>query len=77
VAASLAVVLLIASGLLFQYKRTSRAEIARSVGAFTEVASALGSASTTEVFQEFDALRNLSLPAESELDLELLVALQK
>ena len=64
---------------LLQYREAEREQIARSVNAFTEVASAIGSEQTPPVamFQDFEAIQKLSIPQESELDLELLVALQK
>jgi anti-sigma factor RsiW len=64
---------------LQQYREAERDQMARSVSAFTEVASVIGSEQTppTAVFQDFEAIQKLSIPAETELDLELLVALQK
>ena len=64
---------------LQQYREAQQSEMARTVSAFTEVASAIGAEKVpaTTVFQDFEAIRHLSLPAEAEMDLELLVALQK
>jgi hypothetical protein len=64
---------------LLQYREAEREQIARSVSAFTEVASAIGSEQTPPVamFQDFEAIQKLSIPQETELDLELLFALQK
>jgi anti-sigma factor RsiW len=79
VTTGLAVVL--AAGLLVlqQYRQAERNQMARSVSAFTEVASVISSEKTppTAVFQDFEAIQQLSLPADAELDLELLVALQR
>jgi anti-sigma factor RsiW len=61
-----------------QYRKSERQEMVRSVTSFTEVASAIGSEESPNlVFQDFDAIKRYSVPADSELDLELLVALQK
>lgn len=56
-----------------------QAEMAINVRSFSEVASVIASSQTSpaEVFQNFDAIQRLSLPADNELDMELLVALQK
>jgi len=74
-AASLALGLL----LVRQRNLAERAEMAQTVGAFTEVATAMGSreAGVVLAFQDFDAIEKLALPAEAELDMDLLVALQK
>ena len=77
-AAGLAVV---AVGGLFsvnEYRKSQQQEMVRSVASFTGVASAIGSDEAPNlVFQDFDAIKRYSIPADSELDLELLVALQK
>ena len=52
--------------------------MARSVGSFTQVASALSPEQKPGLaFEDFEAIQRYSLPSESELDLELLAALQK
>lgn len=78
VAVGLATVAVAALVGLKQYQKSERQELARSVTAFTEVASVMGSRQTptAEVFRDFEAIHRLSIPQE-ELDLELLVALQK
>lgn len=61
-----------------QYRKSERQEMVRSVTSFSGVASAIASEESPDlVFQDFDAIQRYSVPAESELDLELLVALQK
>ncbi len=62
-----------------QFRQAEQKEMARTVSAFSEVATAIAPEQTSPatLFQDFDAIQQLSLPAESELDLELLVALQK
>ena len=79
VAAGVAAVLLVGVVGLQQYRQAQQSEMARSVSAFTEVASAIGSEATPppEVFQDFEAIERLFIPQEPELDLELLFALQK
>jgi len=63
----------------YQYKKSQRTELSRSVRSFAEVASVIASDKTPpeQLFQDFEAIQRLSLPAEGELDMELLVALQK
>ena len=78
VATGLAVVLLV--GVVFQqnHRESKQAELAQTVSTFSEVASAINQTERPEqLFQDFDAIQRLSLPSDSELDLELLVALQK
>lgn len=79
VAAGLAAVLLAGVVGVRQYRQSQQTEMARSVSAFTEVASAIGSEETPPpaVFRDFEAIQRLSIPREPELDLELLFALQK
>jgi hypothetical protein len=61
-----------------QYRQAQHEEMARSVGSFTQVASALSPEQKPGLaFQDFEAIQHFSLPSESELDLELLAALQK
>ncbi|HEX7859453.1 MAG TPA: hypothetical protein VF773_03945 [Verrucomicrobiae bacterium] len=63
---------------LNEYRKSQRNEMVRSVASFTEIASAMSPEDRPALaFRDFDAIANLSVPAESELDLELLVALQK
>ncbi len=77
-AAGLAVVALAGFLTVHQYRRTQNEEMARSVGSFTQVASALSPEQKPGLaFQDFEAIQRYSLPSESELDLELLAALQK
>lgn len=70
-----------AAGLItiHQFRRSEQREIAQSISAFTEVAQVIGAsqASPAVLFQDFETIQKLSVPAESELDLDLLVALQK
>jgi anti-sigma factor RsiW len=61
-----------------QHQKSEQREMVRSVTSFSEVASAIGSEESPNlVFQDFDAIQRYSIPADAELDLELLVALQK
>jgi anti-sigma factor RsiW len=78
-AAGLATLAVLALALVQQREGAQRRELAATVNAFTDVASVVGidQASSTDVFENFEAIQLLSLPAESELDLELLVALQR
>ena len=77
-ATGLAVVALTGFLTLHQYRRAQDQEMARSVGSFTQVASALSPEQRPGLaFQDFEAIQRYSLPSESELDLELLAALQK
>ena len=76
--ATAAVTLMGALGLQ-QYRKAQRSQMAQSLSAFTEVASVIGSGDTPPpaMFQDFEAIQKLSLPREPELDMELLLALQK
>ena len=57
---------------------SNRQEIARSIASFSQVASAMSPKEKPAlVFRDFEAIQRLAAPADSELDLELLVALQK
>ena len=77
-ATGLAVVALAGVLALHQYRKAQHEEMARSVGTFTEGASALSPEQKPGLaFQDFEAIQRYSLPSESELDLELLAALQK
>jgi hypothetical protein len=78
-AAGLVMFTLLAVLVGYQYRKSERADMAERVRSFTGIASAIGSEKTPpeELFQDFDAIRRLSLPAEGELDMELLFALQK
>ena len=61
-----------------QYRKAEHQEMVRSVESFTEIASALSPEQKPGLaFQDFDAIERFTLPADSELDLELLAALQK
>ena len=77
-AAGLAVIGLAGFLTLHQYRKGQHEEMARSVGSFTQVASALSPEQKPGLaFQDFEAIQRYSLPSKSELDLELLAALQK
>ena len=77
-AAGLAVIAVAGVFSVNEYRKSQQQEMVRSVASFTGVASAIGSEEAPNlVFQDFDAIKRYSVPAESELDLELLVALQK
>ncbi len=62
-----------------RYHNTQRADMALKVRTYTEVASVIGSEKIRpeELFQNFEAIRALPTVAESDVDMELLVALQK
>ena len=63
---------------IHHYRRAEQQEMMARVTGFTEVASALSSEQAPNLLlQDFEAIKRLAVPAESELDLELLVALQK
>jgi anti-sigma factor RsiW len=70
---------LLAASLLQQRQKTHLQEVAETMNAFHDTALAVSGteAAATEIFQNFETIEQLSLPAESELDMELLVALQK
>ena len=78
-AAGLAAVILIAFSVVQQRQSAQRRELAEAVNTFNDVALAMSVEQTpsTEVFENFEAIQRLSIPAESELDMELLAALQK
>ena len=77
-AAGLAVIATVGVFSVNEYRKSQQQEMVRSVASFTGVASAIGSEESPNlVFQDFDAIKRYSVPADSELDLELLVALQK
>jgi anti-sigma factor RsiW len=79
VGTGLAMVLVAGFFVLQQYRQGEREQMAQSVRAFTEVGKVISSEQTppTVVFQDFDAIQQLSLPQDADLDLDLLVALQK
>jgi anti-sigma factor RsiW len=60
-----------------RYQHNERADMALKVRSFTEVASVMGSKKTSELFQNFEAIQRLPAGSEGDVDLELLVALQK
>lgn len=78
-ALGLAAMALLAAGLLQQRQKTHLQEVAETVNAFHDTALAMSGteAAATDIFENFETIEQLSLPAESELDMELLVALQK
>jgi ferric-dicitrate binding protein FerR (iron transport regulator) len=75
--ASAAITLLIGLTLFRQNRVAHHREMAETVSEFNQVTLALGSDDAPELFANFDAIQRLNLPAESELDLELLAALQQ
>jgi anti-sigma factor RsiW len=61
-----------------QYRKAERQEMVRSVASFTDMAAVMSPEQKPGlVFQDFEAIQRLTVPSESDLDLELLVALQK
>jgi hypothetical protein len=62
-----------------RYRSSERAELALKVRSFTQVASVLGStrARPEELFQNFEAIQRLPSAGEGDLDMDLLVALEK
>jgi anti-sigma factor RsiW len=79
VTAGLAVVLVIGLGLHNRYEKSQRTELAAGLRDLTTVASVLDQKhSAVETLQDFEAIQKLSrVPGSSELDMELLLALQK
>ena len=77
VAAGLAIVMAAGFFAIQQYREAEREQMAGSVRSFTQVTSAISSEKTpsTALLQDFEAIQKL--PQEAELDLELLVALQR
>src|SRR5688500_774591 len=72
-ATGLAVVTVAGVLTLQQYRQAQRQEMVRSVASFGEVASALNQADAPHlVFRDFETIQRYPMPAESELDLELL-----
>jgi anti-sigma factor RsiW len=60
-----------------QYRKAEQQEMVRSVASFSGVASAIGQPDSPQlVLRDFETIQRFPVPA-SELDLELLVALQK
>jgi anti-sigma factor RsiW len=79
-APGVAVALLLAAGLVgYRNHVVKNAEMVAKVRSFSEVAAAMAASETPpeEVFQNFEAIQRLSFPVDGDLDLELLVALQK
>ncbi len=78
-AAVFGVIATVGLALGYRYRKTERADMALGVRSFTEVAAAIGSSHgpAADVFANFDAIQRLSMPTDNEVDLELLVALQK
>jgi anti-sigma factor RsiW len=77
VAAGLTVVLAAGFFAIQQYRQAEREQMARSLDAFAEVTAVIHSEATPSaaVLQDFEVIQRL--PQEAELDLELLVALQR
>lgn len=77
-ATGLAVVTIAGVLSVHQYRKAEQEEMVRSVATFTEVASTMSPEQKPAlVYKDFDAIERLAVPADAELDLELLVALQK
>lgn len=77
-ASGLAVVTIVGVLTVNHYRNVEKEEMVQSVASFTEVASAMSPEQKPGlVFRDFEAIERLGGPAESELDLELLAALQK
>lgn len=74
-------VAMVAIGIAVRQQRESalRRDLAQTVNTFSDVAYVMSKDETpsTEIFENFEAISRLSLPAESEMDIELMVALQK
>lgn len=79
VAAGIVAVAAIGLATVNYYEKAQRQTLAESAQTFTALASAISSdkARPEQVFQDFDAIQRLSFPAQGDVDLELLVALQK
>lgn len=80
VATGLALVAGLGLGIRHFQNNAEQQTMAQSIGAFSEVAAVITpeNARAVEVFQNFETIRNLEhLPAPSEIDMELLVALQR
>jgi len=62
-----------------RYQHSERADMAQKVRSFTEVASVIRpeKARPEELFQNFEAIQRLPAAAEGDVDMELLLALQK
>jgi anti-sigma factor RsiW len=78
VAGSLALVLVLGLVIGRQYRKAEDSKVARQIQSVTQAASEIASVNTPpeEVFRDFEAIQRLSA-AGNELDMELLVALQK
>lgn len=75
-----AVLLLTVTGLqTYRNHQASREEMAMNVQSFSAFAAAVSSSKTPaeEVFEDFEAIQRLPLAADADIDLELLVALEK
>lgn len=73
------VVALVTIGALQQRQSVQRKEVAETVNAFHDTAAAMAGESmpSTEVLANFDTIKQLPAQQEAELDLELLLALQR
>lgn len=69
----------VAGGLtVHQYRSVQRQEMVRSLESFTEVATTMSPEQRPGlVFQDFETIQKYPIPSDNELDMELLVALQK
>ena len=79
-ASALSLLAAVALTLDYRQEAEQREQIARGLTAFTQVSSAIAVEETppVEIFSNFEAIQTLShVPAESELDFELLAALQQ
>jgi anti-sigma factor RsiW len=82
VAAVFTVACAVGLGIGVRYRSSERAELAQKVRSFTQVASLLGSSVSNkthpeELFQNFEAIQRLPSAGDGDLDMDLLVALQK
>ena len=77
-ATGLAVVTIAGVLTIQQYRKAQQEEMVQTVASFGGVASAISQPDSPPlVFRDFETIQRYPIPAESELDLELLVALQK
>ena len=69
----------VAGGLtVHQYRSVQRREMVRSLESFTDVATTMSPEQRPGlVFQDFETIQKYPIPGDNELDMELLVALQK
>jgi hypothetical protein len=79
VATGLVAISVLGLTIVHQYHKSQQAEMAENVRSFTGAASVMVSeqALPVQLLQDFDTIQRLPPPARSDLDLELLVALQK